>query len=318
MTKFTIDVSKLPDPKAKLGQDVEQPGDGSLDFEDAVAKTGQGWFHYKLQLICGLGLMATLVEMLSTGYALPAAQCDLEISTADKGIINAVCYVGMLFGSHLWGFLADTRGRRMVLMLTLLMDCVCTLVAAFAHAVWLLLVARFFNGFFICGSAAVLFAYLGEFHSDATRARAIVWLGIFVAFATILLPGECHESSAWQDCVALPWIEFRSWRLFLLVCALPGLTSALLIRWLLPRSPKFSLLIGDQGEALDTLRDIYSANTGNSPDSYPVKAVRLGLAARRGSRLGPTPDPGTLKARKSAFALLGNMYIYCHGNVNDY
>lgn len=53
----------------------------------------------------------------------------------------------MLFGSHLWGFLADTTGRRSVVMLTLFVDTVIAILAALVPVYWMFLVLRFLAGF---------------------------------------------------------------------------------------------------------------------------------------------------------------------------
>ncbi|XP_067013217.2 synaptic vesicle glycoprotein 2B [Anabrus simplex] len=277
---------------------IYQGHDEPVHFEEALVKAGRGWFHLKLQLVCGICLMSTIVEMLSTGYVLPSAECDLGISTQLKGIVNAIAFLGMLFSSHLWGFLADTKGRRKILILTLVMDGLCTVLSSLSHHVWLLMVFRFFNGFFICGSAAVLFAYLGEFHSEVNRARAIVWLGVFVALGTISLPGLAWLVIPLDLNLWLPWGPYYSWRLFLVLCAVPSLTAALLFATVLPRSPKFLLVSGKHQEAVDVLSNMFAANTGKSADQYPVKAIQMDSQPRRESVLAAPPVANVKSARE--------------------
>lgn len=62
---------------------------------------------------------------------------------------------------------------------------------------------------------------------------------------------------------------FKSWNLFVALCALPSLMLGL---WLFafPESPKFLLECGETEAALEVFKWIYSQNTGESPDSYPV------------------------------------------------
>nr|CAD7434807.1 unnamed protein product [Timema monikensis] len=96
---------------------------------------------------------------------------------------------GMVASSHLWGYLADTRGRRKVLIATLLLDFLCAIVGSFAHTFWLFVVFRFLNGFFICGPSAVVYVYLGEFHTAEHRTKAIMWACIFISIGIISLPG---------------------------------------------------------------------------------------------------------------------------------
>lgn len=54
---------------------------------------------------------------------------------------------GMIMSSHLWGYIADTRGRRKTLIASLVLDAICGLASSLAHTYWLFAVLRFFNGF---------------------------------------------------------------------------------------------------------------------------------------------------------------------------
>ncbi|KAJ4439687.1 hypothetical protein ANN_07815 [Periplaneta americana] len=220
-----------------------------VNFEEAVALTGQGKFHYVLQLGCGMCLISMSAEILNTAYLLPSAECDFNMTSSDKGMLSAVCYIGMIVSSHLWGFMADTRGRRHTLVWTLLLDGFCALASSFSHAYWLFILLRFFNGFFICGPSAVVYAYMG-----------VAWVII---------------SQPWS--VELPLYTYHSWRVFVVVCSLPSFITALLFLFWLPESPKFLLSQNKEEEALDVLRYMYAMNTGQQPQHYKVKSLKREL-----------------------------------------
>ena len=55
----------------------------------------------------------------------------------------------------------------------------------FCHPVWFIIE----NCYSICGPSAVVYAYMGEFHSEATRSRAIMWGAVFISGAIMALPG---------------------------------------------------------------------------------------------------------------------------------
>lgn len=55
--------------------------------------------------------------------------------------------IGMLIGSYFWGCLADTKGRKVVLIATLLLDGVCGLLSSVAQIYGVFMFCRFFNGF---------------------------------------------------------------------------------------------------------------------------------------------------------------------------
>ncbi|KAJ9595017.1 hypothetical protein L9F63_013683, partial [Diploptera punctata] len=138
---FKLNEENVP---LKEGNDVES---GAVSFEKAISMTGQGKFHHVLQIGCGLCLISMITEILNTAYLLPAAECDFNMTSGDKGILTAICYLGMIASSHFWGFVADTRGRKYSLVRSLLLDGICALLSSFSHSYWLFLIFRFFNGF---------------------------------------------------------------------------------------------------------------------------------------------------------------------------
>lgn len=71
-----------------------------------------------------------------------------------------------------------------------------------------------------------------------------------------------------------PYFKYNSWRIFLLLCALPSfLVTALL--FYLPESPKFLIMQGRRDKALNILRGIFVTNTGRTKDYYPVKELMV-------------------------------------------
>lgn len=118
-----------------------------MDFENALSKCGFGKFNYILIALSG-GLMAcSFLELTSVNFILPVAECDLSLTTSDKGILSAIGYVGLIFSSHLWGFLSDTKGRRKTLITSLLMATLFTFISSLVNSFWVLVLLRFLNGF---------------------------------------------------------------------------------------------------------------------------------------------------------------------------
>jgi len=71
---------------------------------------------------------------------------------------------------------------------------------------------------------------------------------------------------------AIGILRYSSWNLFLTLCSLPSILLAL---WLtrFPESPKFLLECGEFDEALDCLKRIYTENTGEPGEAYPVRTL---------------------------------------------
>ncbi|XP_012266805.1 synaptic vesicle glycoprotein 2C-like [Athalia rosae] len=246
--------------------------DGGADFEHAITVTGFGKFHYMLLAVSGLIYMNTAIGVTILSFVLPAAACDLEMDSTSKGYLTAAPMLGMVIGSYLWGCLADTKGRKVVLITTLLMDGIVGVISTFVQYYWAFLLLRFFNGFAITGAMGICFPYLGEFQPTKYREKILCWMEIFWTMGVVVLPliawGIIPLDVTYQTEAFL----FKSWNLFVAICALPSLMIGL---WLFafPESPKFLLECGEYDKALKVFQHIYAQNTGNDPETYPVKSL---------------------------------------------
>lgn len=106
-----------------------------------------GKFNYILILVCGLILANVLLETLGISFVLPVSQCDLNLSVQERGIMSAIGFAGIISSSHLWGFLADTTGRRNIIRPTLLVGFALTVISSFSTNFWTLVILRYLNGF---------------------------------------------------------------------------------------------------------------------------------------------------------------------------
>ncbi|XP_049770803.1 synaptic vesicle glycoprotein 2A-like [Schistocerca cancellata] len=243
-------------------------------FDEAVAMTGSGKFHWLLLAVCGLCLVAMCFEVLGIAYVTPAVLCDFDMTSFEKGFLSGTIYIGMIVSSHLWGYAADTWGRHAVLSLTLGLNFVCSVLSGLMPSLALLIVFRLLSGIWICGPSAVTYAYLGEFHSDKTRAQSMVYVCLFIAAALLVQPGLAWAIIPQPWAAPLGWITLRSWRVFIVVSALPSAATFFGLWFLLPESPKFLLASGRHDQAIDVLRRMFAANTGLPPRDYPVVALQ--------------------------------------------
>ncbi|KAJ1520729.1 hypothetical protein ONE63_003824 [Megalurothrips usitatus] len=247
--------------------------EGGATFEHAVTETGFGRFHYGLMALCGLVYLDTAMGITILSFVLPAAQCDFDMDSPKKGWLTAAPMLGMVLGSYFWGCLADTRGRRVVLIATLVMDGICGVASSVSQFYGVFMFLRFLNGFAITGAMGIVFPYLGEFQPTKYRENILCWMELFWTCGIILLPGI-----AWLV-IPLPLryesesFVFGSWQLFVAVCALPSLVVAAWLA-LYPESPKFLLECGEYEDALDVLQEMFHRNTGRPKSEYPVKSLR--------------------------------------------
>lgn len=63
-------------------------------FDDALNIVGFGRMQLQTLLLCGLFLFAVIYETMGVGFVIPVAQCDLNLSSTDKGILSTISFLG--------------------------------------------------------------------------------------------------------------------------------------------------------------------------------------------------------------------------------
>uniref|UniRef100_A0A8B9KPK5 Synaptic vesicle glycoprotein 2B n=1 Tax=Astyanax mexicanus TaxID=7994 RepID=A0A8B9KPK5_ASTMX len=253
-----------------------------LSYEEAVEEAGFGLFHGLLLLVCGWANASDAVEILCVSFLLPTARCDLQLSSADMGLLTASIFLGMMLGGYMWGYLADLRGRQRVLVISLAVNGTFGAVASLAPSFWLFLLLRFFSGVGVGGSIPVIFSYFSEFQPKMRRGAMISALATFWMAGNILAAG-----AAWLVIprtflhVDLGWLDFQSWRVFVVLCSIPSLTSAFIFRLAMPESPRFLMEAGMEKEALAVFQQMYRLNHRGSRKPFP------GLSPIRQLFIGP-------------------------------
>lgn len=118
----------------------------------------------------------------------------------------------------------------------------------------------------VSAGSATIYAYIGEFHPNKTRDTAILASSIFAAVGCVCMPifAALIMNLEWSFYVPIININYTPWRLYMLLCAIPGLICGLIFLRL-PESPKFLLSIGKREEAIKVLKSIYEGEIEESP-----------------------------------------------------
>ena len=135
--------------KAQLpGPEIDEDGIVT-EYEVALKHLGFGPFHVFLMIVNGIAYCADAVEILSLAFVLPLLNKPDEfgMSNTEGAILSSVIFIGMLFGSYIWGSVADITGRRITMLLSLTCSGVFGLASAFVPSYWLFTLMRFFSGF---------------------------------------------------------------------------------------------------------------------------------------------------------------------------
>lgn len=121
----------------------------------------------------------------------------------------------------------------------------------------------------------VVFSFFTEFLSRERRGPMIGFLASFWMVGNIMTAGI-----AWLIIPRLNLagriggINYHSWRIFVALCSIPSLSSALFI-FLLPESPKYLQKIGRFDEATQVLTQVYQWNNPKSKHEIPPQISKF-------------------------------------------
>ncbi|XP_031629334.1 synaptic vesicle glycoprotein 2B-like isoform X2 [Contarinia nasturtii] len=284
------------DIRPKMRDDLP-PKKKGIYMDEALSKTKFGFFNYVVIFLGGLILNASFLETCSMSFVIPVSQCDLNLTAGERGVLSAVSYIGIICSSHLMGYLADTKGRRKVILPTLFIAFFMSVTSSLVQNFYLFATLRFFNGFFISAASSTIYAYLGEFHNNLYSSTVIMWSAAIYGSGCSLLPTIAWFviNQDWQLDIPLIGITYKPWRLFLVVCGIPGFLAALIVLFL-PESPKFALGQGDSMGAWKILEKMNRWNNGKKSQLEPFEIYEEEESIENRRRI--------LKAKESRFPLL--------------
>ncbi|XP_066958104.1 LOW QUALITY PROTEIN: synaptic vesicle glycoprotein 2B-like [Macrobrachium rosenbergii] len=252
--------------------DEQNPPDEGVDYEDAISATGYGKFQYWLVGVGGFANASDAIEILCISILLPAAQCDLHMTSVDKGLLVALVFVGMMIGGYVWGCLEIYMAEKYSLLFLLVNSLAGIISSSLSEFFSLFITMRFISGLGVGGSIPLVWAYISEFQPADKRGGALSVIAAFWMVGNILVAALGLAIIPHNIGFVNPTFSYNSWRIFLTLCAVPSLLIAVVMLWL-PESPMFLLTKGKHKEAIAILQGIYSCNSGKSAQSFPVSCL---------------------------------------------
>ncbi|XP_011199788.3 synaptic vesicle glycoprotein 2B [Bactrocera dorsalis] len=250
----------------------EQKKDAPADFETAMEVSGFGTFNILLLICACPAAIATVAETSTMSFILPSAECDLKLTLLHKGLLNAITYAGMISSAVMWGYLADTKGRKKLLILGYLSNLIPGLGAVSSQNVIQLMIFKYIAGFIMCGPFAILMSYLTELHGKKFRSRIVMLMGLMFSVGNILLPIIALTVLPKHWDFELLGLQFHSWQVFLAITMIPSLLGGILLNFF-PESPKFLMSQGRNTEAMRAFQRIYALNHWKPREDFPIKEL---------------------------------------------
>ncbi|XP_054468639.1 synaptic vesicle glycoprotein 2C-like isoform X2 [Anoplopoma fimbria] len=230
-------------------------------YELIMQECGHGRFQWQLFFVLGLALMSDGVEVFVVGFVLPSAETDMCVPNSGAGWLGSIVYLGMMFGAFFWGGLSDRMGRKQCLLISLSVNGFFAFLSSFVQGYSMFLVCRMVSGFGIGGAVPIVFSYFAEVLAREKRGEHLSWLCMFW-----MIGGIYASAMAWAIIPHYGWsfsmgsaYQFHSWRVFVVVCALPCVSAVVALTFM-PESPRFFLETGKHDEAWMVLKHIHDTN----------------------------------------------------------
>jgi putative MFS transporter len=230
---------------------------GRPTLDDKINAAGLGWYQARLFAMLSLIVIADGMEMTVLTMLRAPAMREFGIDEYGFAVLGSVIFGGMLVGSLAGGAIADLYGRRTAMLMAGTAFCVFGVGSALAPDLYSFAFARVLTGFGVGGMVPVADSLLLEWSPTQWRSKLVMsMIGVAFAMGSILAAGSGillyetlggGEGSVW-------------WRVLLLVCTVPGLTSLPWMFFALPESVHFLMCNGRHAEAVALLKDLERIN----------------------------------------------------------
>ncbi len=248
------------------------------------------WSRFHWLVLLGLGTVWVLdgLEVTIVGVIGPRLTSDaggLSLTDSEVGLAAGIYVLGACIGALFFGHLTDRFGRKKLFLATLALYLAATVATAFSFEPWYFFLCRFFTGAGIGGEYAAINSAIDELIPARLRGRI-----------DLIINGSYWLGTVFGALVAIPLLnpevlpEDVGWRVLFGLGAILGI-GILLIRRLVPESPRWLFIHGKDEEAERIVTDIERSVhqelpkadrqiTVNQRDHTPLSEVAMTLVRR--------------------------------------
>ena len=220
-------------------------------------------FHRRIMMLIGIGMFFDGFDIYIAATVLGATLHSGFSTLPQNAMFVSATFIGMMIGSFMTGFLGDRYGRRFTYQFNLLLFGGCSLLAAFAPNMTVLILLRLFIGIGLGAENVVGYSTLTEFVPARVRGK---WLGFMAVFVVSGLP-----IAALVGTYVIPAFSWRA--MFIL-----GGIGAIIVWYLrksLPESPRWLESVGRTQEAEALMQRIEAEASNGAPLPAPAPAMTI-------------------------------------------
>ncbi|MGC8487881.1 MAG: MFS transporter, partial [Clostridia bacterium] len=213
----------------------------TLQIAERLERLPMSRYVWLLVFLAGGAWFVESLDVGASGVVLPVLKTLWHLTPSQAGLLAVASTAGVVVGLPPAGFLGDRIGRVRLLTIGIVIYSALTLVAALSTGFGMLLTLRFLAGLGMGAVFPLPYSIVSEWVQKTRRTwlsgflDACLSVGYFIAplLGLLIVP---HLPAAW------------GWRMFLAAAGLP-LIYALLVRRLMPESPRWLAMNGRTAEA---------------------------------------------------------------------
>lgn len=252
---------QIVDNQFSIQENRDGSGDvsvGTYTVEEAIDFIGFGRFQLKLLIVTGLFSATDALEMMLLSVLSPELRCDWQLESWQIASITTIVFVGMFFGSAIWGKYCDRLGRLPIMKIAAIFVLYFGLLTSQAPNFWWIMVLRGLVGFGF-GGAIQSFTLLCEYLPSKYRAKILTISSISWSIGALF-----------EVLMAYLIIPTIGWRFLIAASALPSFLTLFFI-WFLPESARYLLSAGKTSEVHKVLEQIAKTNRSSVPKGVLVQ-----------------------------------------------
>jgi putative MFS transporter len=246
-----------------LPRDVTRHVDAARRIEIAAPEDAAlSGAHWGLMVVLVVALMIDVMKPASLGFTIPGMAKEYGVAKQTAALVPFFALVGTVFGSILWGAIADIYGRKASILLSAVMFVGTSICGAMPSLAWNVGMC-FMMGAAAGGMLPVTYALLAEMMPNRHRGWSLVLVGGLGAVGG-------YFAASGLSALLQP---FFGWRILWLLNLPTGLTLVLL-GGLIPESAKFLMVRGREEEARKVMRRFGSKLRKAAPAEAAMAELR--------------------------------------------
>jgi len=157
-----------------------------VNTSEMIDKAKFNGFFKTIVAICMITTLCDGFDINIFGLIIPTLMKDWHIGPAHIGMLASWGMFGMIFGSMVFGPLADSIGKRRSILIGTAGYIIFTVACGFTYTTTAMAICRFIAGFCLAGIFPLAVAYTSEYSPKPIRSRLTVWVTSGMASGTVV------------------------------------------------------------------------------------------------------------------------------------